>query len=139
MLSKEQQKAIALRRLEQLGLKKSGLDTYDVFKNDGLVYYSEHSPLGGILFTLPDNIQAQVDLFEKRREALIYHVVMTPTKFGKLWSFLYIGTDESDMEYEEECMEFDLKNIREGKQDFNQMMAYVYNEDEPVLSLVISM
>lgn len=77
------------------------------FKRKDTLYYSERTPLGGILYWV-DNKQELVDKvkeFEKDNKVKVYFCLLTYTEFGTLFDMLYV-TDEK--EYWEEEKE-DLK------------------------------
>ena len=134
MLTREEMKEKALKRIEQLGLKQKGLDTYAVFKEHNLVYYSEHTPYGGMLYTLPDNIKRFVNELECKSNLLVYHAIHTPTNYGNMWSLLFISSNDEDMAYDDEMMELEVAFYKAGKNDFITIYAYVYNETEPMFS-----
>lgn len=135
MLTREQQKTKALERMVQLGLKPAGFtDTYDAFNKRNEVWYSAHTPFGGILYDLSDNIKEVVKDFEDKHNALVYHIVQTPTNLGNMWAFLYVSSDEDTVAYDDECMQYELKNIKDGNDDSIEIHSYVYNETDPWLS-----
>lgn len=125
MLTKEQQKKIALKHLEQLKLKNE-LDTYTHFKDDDGVYVSLHSNFGGILLDIPDELQPIMEKLENKG-FLVYHIVETPTEFGDCYAFLYVSNDENDEELTENDLEIGVTDYTNGQTDFIPIFAYVYN------------
>ena len=111
-ISKETKKVEAIKRMQMLGLHKPCITA---FKNRDEVWLSEYT---GGLYEFSDNAELveKVREFEEEYNALVYHVIHSPTGFGDLYNFLYVSN------YEEEW-EMDNANITDG-----YAMAYVWNK-----------
>ena len=86
---KTKQKNECLERL--LILKEKGLlrNVVDDFKRNKLLYYSEQTKLGGILYWLTKDNRAErfeniVNAFEKENNAIVYHVIHCYTDFRRI-------------------------------------------------------
>jgi len=80
---------------------------------------SEH---GGILFWLDDEQQEMVKIFEEKYNAVVYHVIHNYTKFGELYSLLYVSQHEQEWDYDRD----DIKH--------NIALSYVVNINEESFS-----
>lgn len=91
------------------------------FENEGIVNYSERSPLGGILYWLHNNEDwvRRVEEFEDEHHALVFHATHEYTQYGELLSLLYVSS------YTEEW-EMDREDIKD-----NSCFVYVINLDYP--------
>ena len=78
------------------------------------------SELGGILYDLDKGAQKAVDKV-KSFGYVPYHVVMTNTQFGRLYSVLFASSDTEEWDYQ--------RPNHKGC-----VYAYVYNKDEPLFS-----
>lgn len=117
-VSKENKKVEAIKRMEMLGLFKPCIKAFSKYDE---VQFTEFT---GGLYEFSDNeeLNAKVKEFEEDYNALVYHVIHTPTKFGDLYSFLYVS------DYEEEW-EMDNADIKDG-----YVMAYVWNKSDEWMS-----
>lgn len=113
-ITRENKKAEAITRMKALGLFTPCIKAFD--KHDE-VQLSE--PTGGLYeFSREEELTAKVREFEKEHNALVYHVIHTPTQFGELYNFLYVSDypDEYEMDHE------DIKD--------NYVMCYVWNKND---------
>ena len=89
------------------------------FKDDDRLYKSEDL---GFLYWLYDDEEEMVKKFEKEHECVVYHVILSRTNIGTMYSLLYVSLD--DEEWEEDRA--DLQN--------GQVLAYVVNKAAPECS-----
>lgn len=120
-------KFLAKDRLEKLTKKGLMPCVYKDFTESGLLYYSDRSPLGGMLYwandlgSLPEKVERQIKELEEKYSATVYHITHEHLAFGECYD-LWCITDE-DLDYGEE--EFDNDNIT---------FAYVMNMTDPDFS-----
>ena len=121
------QKQEALKRLEIL--KEKGLlkNVVDDFKKNDLIYYSEQTKMGGILYYCTQSNGADkyvkiIEEFEKEHNAIVYHAIHIFTEFGELLNLLYVSS--YDEEYEQ-----DKQDLKE-----NYVFSYVINLDDEIFS-----
>jgi len=82
------------------------------------------SEFGGILFWLDDEVvKKKISELEEKYGVVVYHVILSQTEFGTMYSFLYVS---EEMEYWAEDRE-ELE--REG-----YTYAYVFNKTYPEFS-----
>lgn len=103
----------AMYRMERLNLMSS---IRNQFKQSGKIYMSE---FGGILYDLNKNAESAVSQV-KEFGYIPYHVIVSHTNIGDMYSVLYVSTDANEWEYE--------------RPKHGQMLAYVYNAEEPSFS-----
>ena len=117
-VSKENKKVEAIKRMEILGLFKPCIKAFTKYDEVQLT-----EPFGG-LYEFSDNeeLNAKIKEFEEEYNALVYHVIHTPTQFGDLYSFLYVS------DYAEEW-EMDNADIKDG-----YAVAYVWNKSDDWMS-----
>lgn len=114
-VSREIKKEEAIKRMKELGLFAPCIKA---FKRDE-VQLSE--PTGGLYeFSSDKELTAKVQEFEKENNALVYHVIHTPTMIDgeamDMYNFLYVS------DYQEEW-EMDQNDIKEG-----YALVYVWNK-----------
>ena len=106
------QKQEALERLtilqKQYGLMETVLKE---FKEDNTIYYSEYinQNIQGILYWVSnkDEYTEIVEEFEKKNNALVYHIISTPVIYGgTLLSMLYVSKNQDEWKRDRE----DLKD-----------------------------
>lgn len=121
------QKQEALKRLEIL--KEKGLlkNVVDDFKKNDLIYYSEQTKMGGILYYCTQSNGADkyvkiIEEFEKEHNAIVYHAIHIFTEFGELLNLLYVSS--YDEEYEQ-----DKQDLKE-----NYAFSYVVNLNDEMFS-----
>lgn len=111
-----QQRKEALKRMKKLKLHKNVIDEFS--KEDKL----NVSVLNGMLYWLDDDYKKIVNDFEKEYNAVVYHLIFTPTKFGRMLSLLYVSKHKSEWE-------IDIENLNE-----NIVFAYIKNLDDDYCS-----
>lgn len=114
-VSREIKKVEAINRMKELGLF---VPCIKAFKRDE-VQLSE--PTGGLYeFSADKELTAKVQEFERKNNALVYHVIHTPMKLDgevmDMYNFLYVS------DYQEEY-EVDNADIKDG-----YVFAYVWNK-----------
>ena len=122
---KELQKAEAVKRMKMLKLDKSVIKE---FLQDGTVFYSErqNSVFQAVLYYASNDEQLarKIKDFEEEYNALVYHVQLTHTVYGKMYSFLYVSKSQDEWELDIE----DLKN--------NCCYAFVWNNEIEEIGLI---
>ena len=112
----EKAKKEAIERMKILKLFKNVITD---FKDDDRLNKSEDL---GFLFWLYGEEEEMVKEFEKEHECVVYHVILSRTNIGTMYSLLYVSLD--DEEWEEDRA--DLQN--------GQALAYVVNKAAPECS-----
>lgn len=112
----EKAKKEAIERMKILKLFKNVITD---FKDDDRLNKSEDL---GFLYWLYDEEEEMVKKFEKEHECVVYHVILSRTNIGTMYSLLYVSLD--DEEWEEDRA--DLQN--------GQVLAYVVNKTDPECS-----
>ncbi len=115
-ISREIKKEEAIKRMKALELFAPCVKA---FKDRNEVQLTE--PTGGLYeFSSNENLTAKVQEFEKKNNALVYHVIHTPMRLDgevmDMYNFLYVS------DYQEEW-EVDNADIKEG-----YVFAYVWNK-----------
>lgn len=115
-VSREIKKVEAINRMKELGLFAPCIKA---FEDRDEVQLSE--PTGGLYeFSIDKELTAKVQEFEKKNNALVYHVIHTPMRLDSevmdMYNFLYVS------DYQEEY-EVDNADIKEG-----YVFAYVWNK-----------
>lgn len=113
-ISREEKKVEALARMKKWGIYPPIVKQ---FKNDNTI--SESAPPLGACFWIKGEQLARVREFEKKHNALVYHVIHSFTNIGEMESYLYVS------DYPEEWGR-DREDIKEGQQ-----ICYVFNHDMP--------
>ena len=121
------QKQEAIKRLKilrQQGLLKNVVDD---FRKNNLIYYSEQTQLGGVLYWCTQANGANrfvkvIEEFEQEHNATVYHAIHCYTEFGELLNLLYVS------DYEEEWQQ-DRQDLKE-----NYSFCYVVNLDAEIFS-----
>ena len=113
-VSVEEKKKEAVYRMQKIGIFP---ETINQFKTGGKV--SESAPPLGACYWLNEEQKKRVSEFEKKHDAVVYHVVHTYMEIGECESFLYVS------DYEDEW-EDDRQLLKDG-----EAYAYVYNKDYP--------
>lgn len=99
-VDKDTQIKEAIYRMGKLGIMRTVIRQ---FAEDGKVQQSERTLLGyGMMYYLDDKTQKRVDKFEKEHGALVYHVIMSDTEFGRMWALLYVSRNKSEWERDNE-------------------------------------
>ena len=94
----EQVKAEALKRIGAMGLHPD----VATFLKEGTVYYSERSPMGGILYWLDNEPEweAKIREVEEQYGIHVYHATHEYTAFGETLTLLYVSESEEDWEWD---------------------------------------
>lgn len=109
-MDREKMKSEAIKRMKMLKMLDQPIKE---FQENELLNKSE---LGmGILYWLTEEEMDQVREFEEEYGAVVYHVILSQTEFGPMYSFLYVT------KYEEEWAA-DRQDLRSG-----QAIAYIVN------------
>lgn len=123
-MERSKMKKEAIRRLKKLGLHPN---VWKEMEKDNLLYYSERSSLGGILYWM-NNVPEWADMIrkiEREHGILVYHVTHEHAPFGECLSCLYVSPYEEDWELDEEGLSNDDPEY--GK----ILHAYVINLSSP--------
>jgi len=70
------------------------------------LYYSERSPLGGILYWVDNNKEYEQAIrdFEKKNDSVVYHATLTRTEFGTILDLFYVSPYEEEWDDDRERM-----------------------------------
>lgn len=98
----------AIYRMERLNLMSS---IRNQFKQSGKIFMSE---FGGVLYDLNKDAESVVSQ-AKECGYIPYHVIVSHTKIGDMYSVLYVSADVNEWEYE--------------RPKHGQTLAYVYNAE----------
>ena len=115
--SREEKKAEAIKRMKAFGLYPA---TIRQFKLKNLV--SESAPPFGACYWLDEEQLERVQEFEKKHNALVYHVIHSFTNFGEMESYMYVSDSPEEWGMDMDC----VKN--------KCPIVYVYNKTDPELS-----
>lgn len=126
MANLEQMKEEAFKRMRMLKLHENVLKDFE----KGVLNKSErqNAIFNGILYHLneeeEEDVIQKIKEFEEKYGGIVYHVIMTNTQNGLMYSCLYVSKhdDEWDM---------DNEDLKQG-----YCYAYVYNKDCPDCSEV---
>ena len=100
MVSKEEQKAEAIKRLKMLKIHPNVIKEFQYKKP--LLNYSYR----GILYWIKDNRWKEIiSDFESKYNAVVYHAIFTPTGFGDLLTLLYVSSHEEEWSMDNEDLE----------------------------------
>lgn len=111
-----EQKLEAIKRLKMLDIYGQAITE---FEKENVVNKSEH---GGILYWLDEKEQEIVNEFEKKYNALVYHIIHNYTEFGELYSLMYVSQYKEEWDYDKD----DIKN--------HYACVFVKNMDEDAFS-----
>lgn len=89
-IKREQQIEEAIERLKIIDSDEHLI--LDAFKR-GEVMKSEYQNrmFDAVLYNIDDEVQDYINKFEKEHQALVYHVQMTPTLCGNIYSLFYVS------------------------------------------------
>ena len=111
-VSREIKKEEAIKRMKALGLFAPCINA---FKDRDEVQLTE--PTGGLYeFSSNEELTTKVKEFEKDYNALVYHVIHTPTTEMDMYNFLYVSEHSNEWE-------MDNDGIDDG-----YVFAYVWNK-----------
>ena len=118
MVSQEERKQEAIKRMEALGLHK---DCINAFKNKNEVWVSEWM---GTLFDMSQRqkMLKQIEEISKKYNLLVYHIIFTPTEIGDMLSLLYVSEEKDEWKLDWDDMKY------------NEVMCYVINLSDDILS-----
>lgn len=85
----------AIARMKKLDLHPN---TIKDLKNGTVNVSRQH----GALFWADENEQKIIAKFENEHNALVYHVIYTPTEFGELFSMLFVSQYDEEWELDNE-------------------------------------
>lgn len=89
--------------------------TVQEFKS-GVINRSEEI---GLLYWLDDSEKEMIEKFEEKWEGVVYHVILTETTMGRMYSLLYVSKHTEEWE-------MDRADIQEER-----VFVYVVNKDMP--------
>ena len=122
---KELQKAEAVKRMKMLKLDNSVIKE---FLQDGKVFYSErqNNIFQAVLYYVSNDEQLarKVKDFEEEYNALVYHVQLTHTVYGEMYSFLYVSKSQDEWE-------LDIDDLENGC-----CYAFVWNNEVEDIGLI---
>lgn len=97
------------------------------FKRSGTLYYSETVGFPGVLYWVSNDewLEGKVRGFEEEYGVVVFHVVLTLTEVGRVYSFLYVGAEEADAS----DWEHERSLLAKG-----ECPAWGENRDEPMFS-----
>lgn len=116
MFTKQETKELAIKYMKELKLPKQIIDTFD--KNDAILCYDPVLQLWG---TVPTYILDKI----VTKYQTPYVCTYLKTDFGRMWNFLIVSRYKDDLEFNLE---------RHGLSPHYNALAFVVNEDEPILS-----
>lgn len=112
---REMQVKEAVNRMKMLHILPR---TVQEFKS-GVINRSEEI---GLLYWLDDSEKEMIEKFEKKWEGVVYHVIMTETTMGRMYSLLYVSKHTEEWES-------DRADIQKER-----VFVYVVNNDMPDFS-----
>lgn len=110
----EEKKKEAIFRMKKLGIYKPIVKQ---FQDENMV--SESAPPMGACFWIEGEQLERIREFEKKHNALVYHVIHSYSDFGEMESYLYVSDYKSEWNADHEDLAY------------GQQLAYVYNHDMP--------
>lgn len=121
LATREEMIAEAVERMNHMRITEQAIEEF----RNGKLNKSERleGTFRGILYWLTDEEQAQVTAFENEHGCLVYHVILTHTKYGDWYTYLYVGKEKSEWEYDWE----DLAPLDDDREAY--VMAYVNTGD----------
>lgn len=127
-ISREIKKEEAIKRMEALGLFAPCIKA---FKDRNEVQLTE--PTGGLYeFSSNEDLTAKVQEFEKEHNALVYHVIHTPTIEMDMYNFLYVSDYDEEWEMEMKISKRDMCSLMYGTQQLIisvSLAALLYKAD----------
>lgn len=122
---KELQKQEALNRLKLLQKNHNLMETVvKEYERENTIYYSEYQNkfFQGILYWVSNSeeLTNAIKEFEEKHNALVYHAILVPLEYGRMFSMLYISEDMEEWQR-------DRKDLTEGLP-----LAYCKNLDGPM-------
>lgn len=127
MTTKNKQRKLAKERLRKLTDKGMMPVVAQDYESDGLIYYSERTPLGGILYwandigDCPQEVQDKIKELEEKYDSVVYHITHEYTDFGECYD-LWLVSEEDVLYPDEELFER------------GYTFSYVINMSDPMFS-----
>lgn len=101
MTTREEMKKEAVARMKSLGMLPQAVKE---FEKAGVLEQSENR---GVLYWLDDETKEMVSKFEQETGCLVFHVILSHTNIGKMYSLLYVCSEEEEWE-------LDREDLKEG-------------------------
>lgn len=105
----------AVKRMKMLHILPRAIQEF----KSGVINRSEEI---GLLYWLDDSEKEMIEKFEEKWEGVVYHVILTETTIGRMYSLLYVSKHTEEWE-------MDLADIQEER-----VFVYVVNKDMPDFS-----
>jgi hypothetical protein len=121
MISKEEMKLEALKRMEMLDIHA---ETIRQFKDEGLLSYS----VAGVNYWFSDEHKNIIDKFEKSENCLVYYGLCTKGHLDPMMILFYVSNYGEDLNSRNEWL-IDRHELHEGN-----CLAYVHNLKDERLS-----
>lgn len=103
ILTKEQQKKIAVKRLKQLGVEKAYVDAFA--KNGTVTMFELYAGYWATAWNGEAELESAIKSYEEESGNLVYAVTHELTAFGELYDFLivskYAGDEMKELEEED--------------------------------------
>ncbi len=100
-MDKKYLKEEAIKRMKKLGLMD---DVISLFSNEDRLYYSErqNKQFPATLFYLDNKpeYKEMVRKFEEKTGYVVYHCILTNTRFGRILDMLFVSIYKEDWKYE---------------------------------------
>lgn len=124
---KQLQKMEALERLKILHKKFQTMNSIvREYERDNTIYYSEYQNkvFSGILYWVSNSEELSdvIKQFEGKHNSVVYHAILTPLTYGRMFSILYVSPHTEEWER-------DRKELAEGLP-----LAYCMNLDDSTTS-----
>lgn len=111
-MNRQEQKQEAIERMKMLKMCENPIREFEL---EDKLNQSEH---GGILYWLDEKQEQYVKDFEKKHNAVVYHIIHNYTDIGEMLAFLYVSDSPEEWEY-------DRDDLKDG-----YACAYVMNLDD---------
>lgn len=121
MISKEEMKLEAIKRMEMLGIH---VETIRQFKEDNLLSYS----ITGVNYWFSDQQKKVISEFEQEQNCLVYYGILNQESLEPTLSLLYVPSYNDDFSYRKEWL-LDRQDLSE-----NRCLAYVHHIENEILS-----
>lgn len=105
----------AVKRMKMLHILPRAIQEF----KSGVINRSEEI---GLLYWLDDSEKEMIEKFEEKWEGVVYHVIMTETTMGRMYSLLYVSKHTEEWE-------MDRADIQKER-----VFVYVVNNDMPDFS-----
>lgn len=104
-MDRKEMKAEAVRRMKYLGILDGVIEEFE--KEDRLElseYLNDVFPAVLYWTSNYEGLDEKIKNFEERFDTLVYHVILTHTEFGDMYSMLYVSDDDGDWVYDWEIL-----------------------------------